>query len=43
MLRLAQDLSVAFGQQGAPEVMAKPEGITKAKEKRAPAETDLCC
>lgn len=24
VLRLAQDLSIAFGQQGAPEVMAKP-------------------
>ncbi len=43
MLRLAQDLSIAICQQGAPEVMAKPEGITKAKEERAPAEIDLCC
>lgn len=43
MLRLAQDLSVSFSQHGAPEGMAKPEGITKAKEERASAETDLCC
>lgn len=37
MLRRAQDLSIAFGQQGAPEVMTKLEGVTRpSRRERLP-------
>lgn len=39
MPRLVPYLSIAFGQQKS----ATLEGITKAKEERAPAKTDLSC